>query len=253
MTKIYSCLLIFLLIACRSNDDKSDVYSEKAKALYTQQDTLNLNGHKFSKKEFNEVVDHFPRLYQDEVLQPDSLYASEFTNPYFDKSYEQYVSFNCDAGQDRFFALYAHFLEIKNKGTRFEYLRKHLKDSYDAINTIFERLNRGGTTYIHQSNCIPAYVEYDVYELNHSERQPVFTKKTRAERYEFITELKQQIENESQMADISYEFEKEKIADLVEKLNEAIVDDYVLFKTKQFIKPYLQDFNEIQNEGSKGK
>jgi hypothetical protein len=53
------------------------------------------------------------------------------------------------------------------------------------------------------------------------------------------------------MADISYEFEKEKIVDLVEKLNEAIVNDYVLFKTKAFTKPYLQDLIDIQSENGK--
>jgi hypothetical protein len=253
MLKIYSCLLIFLFIACQSNNDKSSVYSEK-QALYTVQDTLNLNGHKFLKKEFNSIVDNFPRLYQDDVLHPDSLYKidSPLNRDFIDlNGQKQNISFDSDAGQDRYFSLYAHFLAIKNKGARFENLRKHLTNSYEAINTIFERLNRCGTTYIHQSSGIPAYVEYDIYFINHSDRLPVFTKKTRAERFEFIEELKQKIENESQMADISYEFEKEKIADLVENLNEAIVNDYVLFKTKAFIKLYLQDFIDIQNENGK--
>lgn len=215
---------------------------------YTQEDTLNLNGHKFSKKEFNAIVDNFPRLYQDEVLHPDSLYKLEFSNPNFAISYEQNGSFDSDAGQDRFFTLYAYFLAIKNKDSRFEYLRNHLNKSYATINTIFERLSRGSTHYIHQSSCIPAYVEYDIYFINNSLRLPEFTKKTRAERFEFIEELNAKIANESQMADISYESENEKMADLIEKLNEEIVNDYVLFKSKEFIKPYLKKIKEIQKE-----
>jgi hypothetical protein len=233
-------LLIGLFASCKP--EKQII----KQALYTQQDTLNLGGHKFSKKEFKAIVDNFPRLYQDTVLHPDSLYKLEFSNPNFEIAYEQNVSFNCDAGKDRFFALYAHFLTIKNKGTRFEYLRKHFNKSYATINTIFERLSRGGTHYIHQSSCIPAYVEYNIHFINNSLRLPEFTKKTRADRYEFIGDLKSQIESESKMADISYEFENEKIADLIEKLNEEIVTDYVLFKSKEFIKPYLKDFKEIQ-------
>ena len=248
--KLYFILAIIALLSSCYNKNKMANVLEK-QALYTQQDTLNLNGHKFSKKEFNAIVDNFPSLYQNEVLHPDSLYKLEFSNPNFAIAYEQNVSFDSDAGQDRFFALYAHFLTSKNKGTRFEYLRKSLKNSYDSINTIFERLSRGGTDYIHQSSCIPTYVAYDIYQLNHSNRLPVYTQKTRADQYEFIEDLKNQIENESTLADISYEFENEKIADLVNKLNEEIINDYVLFKTKEFIMPYLKDFKETQKENGK--
>jgi uncharacterized protein YbcC (UPF0753/DUF2309 family) len=252
MLKIYSCLLIFLFIACQSNNDKSSVYSEK-QALYTVQDTLNLNGHKFLKKEFNSIVDNFPRLYQDDVLHPDSLYKidSPLNRDFIDlNGQKQNISFDSDAGQDRYFALYAYFLTNKNKGTRFEFLSPYLKNSYENINTIFERLSRGGTHYIHQSSCVPAYVAYDVYFINNSERLPEFTKKTRAERWEFIYDLKQQIKDESEMAEMTYA-EDGKIEDLVNKLNDEIVNDYVLYKVKKFTKPYLDDFLAAQKENGK--
>lgn len=225
----------------------------RKETFYTQLDTLNLNGQKFSKKDFNAIVDNFPRLYQDEVLHPDSLYKidSPLNRDFIDlDGQKQNISFDSDAGQYRYFALYAYFLTKKNKGTRFEYLRNHLTQSYDAINTIFERLNRGGTLYIHQSSCVPAYVAYDVYFINNSERLPEFTKKTRAERWEFIYDLKQQIKDESEMADMTYA-EDGKIEDLVNKLNDEIVNDYVLYKVKKFTKPYLDDFLAAQKENGK--
>ena len=243
MINKFLLLCFFILFYACQNKQKKETDFVKT-GFYTSVDTVIINEIKFSKKEFNKIIDNFSRLYQNEVLHPDSLYNSEFTNPHFAEFYGQNISFDSDAGQDRYFALYAHFLAIKNKGTRFENLRKHLKNSYDVINTIFERLNRGGKFYIHQSSCIPAYVEYDIYQLNHSNRLPEFTKITRAERFEFIDDLKQQIESKSILADRSYEFEKEIIADLVNKLNEAIVNDYVLFKTKIFVKPYLEEFKE---------
>ena len=243
MINKFLLLCFFIVFYACQNKQKEETDLVKT-GFYTSVDTVIINEIKFSKKEFNKIIDNFPRLYQNEVLHPNSLYNSEFTNPHFAESYGQNISFDSDAGKDHYFVLYAHFLKFKNKGTRFENLRKHLKNSYDIINTFFERLNRGGTFYPHQSSCIPAYVEYDIYQLNHSNRLPEFTKKTRAERFEFIEDLKKQIENESKMVDMSCEFENEKISDLVNRLNEAIVNDYVLFKTKIFVKPYLEEFKE---------
>lgn len=248
--KTIKLLWIWIIIASLS---ACSISNEKAKALYTQQDTLNLNGHKFLKKEFNAIVDNFPKLYQEEVLHPDSLYKidSPLSREFIDSNgQKQNISFDSDAGQDRYFALYAHFLAIKNKGTRFEFLSPHLKNSYENINTIFERLSRGGTHYIHQSSCVPAYVAYDVYFINNSKRLPEFTKKTRAERWEFIYDLKQQIKDEGEMADMTYA-EDGKIEDLVNKLNDEIINDYVLYQVKKFTKPYLYDFLAAQKENGK--
>jgi hypothetical protein len=98
--------LIFIFFSCQHENQNIK------QTFYSQLDTLYLNGHKFSKKEFNAIVDNFPRLFQADVLHPDSLYSLELkTNPNFTKSYGESVSFDCEAGQDRFFALYAYFMQ----------------------------------------------------------------------------------------------------------------------------------------------
>ena len=235
-------ILIFCFLcfdSCTHNTDS------KIKNIYTTKDILVLNGHKFSKQEFNHIVDNFPRLYQDDVLHPDSLYNSEFTNPHFGEAFGQNIALNSVVGKNQYFALYANFLAIKNKGTRFEYLRNHLKDTYETINTIFEELNSDSTFFAHQYSRISAYVEFDIHFINNSTRQPKFTKITRSERWEFIDDLKKQISIKSKMANMKPEEEKI-INALVDKLNEAIVNDYVLYKAQRIVKAYLNEFNKKQ-------
>lgn len=238
--------LITIAFFCSCNKQAKNTIDKK---LYTQQDTLNINGHNFPKEEFNTIIDHFPRLYQAEILHPDSLYQLDepLSRDFIDAQWrKQMISFDSEAGKDKYFTLYAHFLAQKNDCTRFKYLRKDLTATYQSIINIFERLNRGGTLYSHELSRVPAYVEYDIYFINNEERVPEFTKKTRANRFEFIEELKGGITEEAQMADISYNFQKEKIQDLVKKLNDSIVNDYVLYRAKKISEPYLIAFKESQ-------
>lgn len=58
--KTIKLLWVWMIIASLS---ACSISNDKEKALYTQQDTLNLNGHKFLNKEFNEIIDNFPKLY----------------------------------------------------------------------------------------------------------------------------------------------------------------------------------------------
>lgn len=230
------------LISCQSKQNKKTTIDKCM--LYTEVDTVIVNKIKFSKEEFNKIVDNFPRLYQDKVIHPDSLYKSEFTNSNFDETFGQLIP--SDEGKDRFFALYGYFLAKKNERTRFSYLRNDLTVTYQSIIAIFERMNRGSTLFTHQHNRISAYVEYDIYFINNSQRIPEFTKKTRAERFEFITELKEKIVKETQKADLAYDFKNEKIEDVLEKLNNSIVNDYVLYRAKKILQPHLSEFKENQ-------
>lgn len=244
-TKIGIWALAVLVLSCQNQEKQ-----KTPKKTYTEQDTVRISRYQqYDRETFNAIVDNFPRLYQEEILHPDSLYkinkplSRDFINA---QGQKQTISFDSEAGKDRYFTLYAYFLSKKNDSTRFEYLRNDLTTVYQTINTIFERLSRGGTQYLHQGSRKDAYVEYDIHFINQSNRTPEFTKKTRAERYDFISDLKSQIASESKQADVSFSFEKEKIEDLVNQLNEAIVNDFMLYKAILILKPYLAEFIKSQ-------
>ncbi len=236
---IFVCRLLFLSVFCACHRNNDDTLIRKTR--YTQQDSLTINGFKFTKKEFNQILDNFPRLYQNEVVHPDSLYKIEYSNPHFEDFYEQNISFGSDAGQDRYFALYAYFLAKKNKGSKFEYLREPLNHSYQIINTIFERINLGGTYYIHQSSCIPAWVEFEIYQLNKTEYKLIFDDKTKAGCTILIADFNTKIADKIKMTDSKYSFENDKIEDLMAKLSKEIANDYVLQQSKTFLETYYKD------------
>ena len=108
---------------------------------------------RFSKKEFNRIVDEHPEFYTGFTYDPDQLYHRYGTD----------VDFGSEVGQDAYFVLYAYFLKQQTENRRFAEQRKRLIEIYSRLNDLFAHFQYGGTYFGHQRVRILGYAEYAVY------------------------------------------------------------------------------------------
>ncbi len=151
-------LLLIAALSCRNHSQKTmppspahAVNRESAtkqvdnSKYYISQDTLILpletgDTAKYSKEEFNDIVNAHPELFDEEVLDPDATYATA------DKK-----NFDSEVGQDNYYVLYAYFLKQRNGVDKNAAQRKRLIDIYQNINQLFGNLQHGGTYFGHQT------------------------------------------------------------------------------------------------------
>lgn len=240
-------LSIFLIFSCVKKENqhakskiestrKANVFeqiseSKKLHALestnlkyYTDLDTITIKTEnditrKFSKKEFNEIVDAHPEFFCEIIQSPDIFY-----NTYG-------KGFKSEAGQDTYCLLYAYFIKQRNTGAEKSEQRKILTHIYLNINSIFSYLSYGGTYFGHQESRLPAEAEYSIYvtsdQDNFTDQYDISKQKTL-----YIQSLKQRIEDEVKVDKSLTDQEKieriKKINELVDKINHSIVNTFYL-------------------------
>jgi hypothetical protein len=121
---------------------------------------------KYAAQKINEVIDHFPTLYDNIPKHPDLSYAeSGYWRKFTDSSSgeEKTLSFGSEVGQDNYYMLYAYFLRQINKEKGLAGRRDTLTRIYRDLNSIFGHMVYGGTYFGHQYRRIIGYVEYDLY------------------------------------------------------------------------------------------
>jgi hypothetical protein len=181
---LYYALLF--LISCHSKPDTSTPRStthedsiavaeqEKDKAfrkkLYVTTDSVVISidegdTNKYAAQEINDIIDHFPRLYDTFPKHPDISYAeSRHFYKFADSNgKEKTITFSSEAGQDGYYMLYAYFLRKRNGEETLAGRRDTLIRIYQHLNNIMGRLVGGGTYFMHQYPRIPGYAEYDLY------------------------------------------------------------------------------------------
>lgn len=142
-----------------SHDPKNSAfYTQKDSVfiLYAENDTLI-----YSRDEYNELVDRHPEFFTDHPIPPDSTYYGHPDNP----------DFGSEAGQDLYYVLYAWFLKQKENLSKYDEQRSKLRKIFLLLNSMFQKLEYGGTMYGHMVPRIEAYVEYDIYKysIQHNE------------------------------------------------------------------------------------
>jgi len=205
--------------------------------IYSQtKDTL-----RYSKNEFNDIVDNFPELYESPVRNPDTTYSISMVWVDLVDSLRNrnHLTFGSEAGQDEYYILYAYFLKHKNGIAKYSVRRKKLLEIYNTLNDLFGMLNYGGTYYGHQYSRIEGYAEFSVYWFRHYEdwfdRPYDITK----QRKFYIAGLKQLILNEEKIDNITTG-KKEKaerrkeLFDNADKLNKLITDNFYLRMAQSF-------------------
>lgn len=214
--------------------DKDSVYISS-----TSRDTL-----RFSKDEFNDIVDNFPELTSKNPLPPDSAYNAKIWIDVVDSAGKKHhITFGSEAGRDEYYILYAYFLKQKNGITKHAVRRKKLLSIYRTLNSIFGNLNYGGTYFGHQYARIEGYAEFSVYWYKHNKDffdRPYDISK---QKVYYIDGLKQLIVDEvvkdQNTTGLKQKLEQqEKLFKEVDDLNNLITDNFYLSMAKSFQSEY---------------
>lgn len=213
--------------------------------FYTHKDTIEIAKENsgiliYSNNEFNQIVDNFPSLYSDNVMDPDMNYscAKIWKDVVDKKGIKTHISFNSEVGQDEYYILYAYFLKRKNGEKKYAELRKKIIEIYLNINSLFANLQYGGTGFGHQQSRIIGYAEYSVYLYSLIEKNIEKTYDITKQKEYYIESLRQLIKDESEIDFYTLGQEKiersEKLNKIVDKIDAAINNNFYLRRAQEF-------------------
>ncbi len=228
----------------------ADCYSQNPEP-YTTEDTIVITTEiegislKFSKEEFNNIVSNQPELYDNLIDSPDDTYSRGVMRKFRLRDGKG-VNFGSAAGQDTYYVLYAYFMKQKY-GSEYVEMRKNLISIFLNINSLFQKIQYGGTYFAHQCVRILAYAEYAIYEYlfatSVSELKPYDINK---QKDLYIQSLRQLIQNET---DIDVHVLGEEKLQRLEELNKIadeieinITDIFYLRKAQEFQYKYYAFF-----------
>jgi hypothetical protein len=217
----------------------------KPNKYHTQKDTVYIvtesdETMKYSREEFNSIIDSFPELYSDNILYPDSAYVNRRMgfNLIDSLGNDQPISFASECGADGYYMLYAWFLKNKNGIQQHAARRKKLLEIYRTLNNLFDILYSGGTYYGHMYSRIEGYAEYDIYRYIHKKALFANPPDFRQQKAQFISALKNSIGDEDVNLITDTE-KKERLLELrkeINYLNKEITDYYFLEMARAFRK-----------------
>lgn len=191
---------------------------------------------KYSKKDFNTIIDKHSEFFSSITEEPDLLYhcgndAGEFGG---------------ETGKDNYYLLYAHFLKQKNGDGKFSTQRNKLLNIFTEINTLFGEIEYGGTYFGHQYQRILAYAEYSVYlySIYSKDNQKAYDFSKQKELY--IKSLRQLVDDESKIDNETFGKEKIKrnkeLNKIVDNLSVLITDNFYLRRVRQFQYGYYENY-----------
>ena len=228
MKHILYILILTALGACKAKQTDKPAVS----AYHTTQDTVLIATYfgdtlKYSKEEFNMIVDNNPVLLTDWLSAPDQTYHC----------YADDMRFLSEAGQDEYYVLYAYFLQQSNGIEEYAQQRKTLIEVFDNINSLFAHMNHGGTYFGHQSYRILGYVEYSIYLLKENVFYEIYD--ITKQKALYIKSLRQLIDDKMEVDDVffSKEAKKERRKDFneyVDELDKLITDIFYLKRAQEF-------------------
>lgn len=205
--------------------------------IYTKNnDTL-----KFSKNDFNDIIDNFLELTGDNINSPDYTFSkSKVWVDLVDSSgNKKHLSFGSEVGKDEFYILYAYFLKNKNGIEKYSTRRNNLIKIYTDLNSIFGELNYGGTYFGHQSSRIEGYAEFSIYWFSHY--QDFFSRPYDISKQKslYIASLKQLIRDEVAIDNnVVEKHEKAKrilaLFETIDDLDKLITDNFYLRMAQSF-------------------
>lgn len=252
---------VILLSSCKQMHDKEVVVIhknvEKTKIelpasklerlkYHTRKDTVYIFSQardtlKFSREEFNDIIDNFPELYSMNTADPDSTYSiSKIWVDLVDSSgNKNHISFNSEVGQDVYYILYAYFLKQKNGIVKYSIRRKNLLVIYRTLNSLFGALNYGGTYYGHQYSRIEGYAEFSIFWFRHYEDYFDRPYDISKQKEFYIAGLKQLIIDEvkidnNQIREREKDERRKELFGLVDNLNKEITDNFYLRMAQSF-------------------
>lgn len=207
-----------------------------ARAFYATEDSVTIfdtvdDSIAYTKQAFNNIIDQYPELVSKDIYHPDITYNG---------LRKKGVRFSSESGQDEYYTLYAYFLNKRNDDTIFAARRNQLIQTYELINSLFQKLQGGGTYFGHQLSRIQAYVAYDIYQLRWS-NQPS-KKDISKQKALFIQSLRQIITDtyngSNAIATSVLPEHLKKLTAIVDQIAMNITDLWYLRKVQQFLYRY---------------
>ena len=201
--------------------------------FYTKQDTVLIATEigdtlKYSKKDFNSIVNKHKEFFEEYPANPDQAYFN-------DNDKEEFGS---EVGQDNYFVLYAYFLKQKNGVKEFAKQRQKLIDIFSKINSLFGNFEYGGTYFGHQRSRILGYAEYSIYLLPKTKDEISKSYDIKYQKELYIKSLRQLIEDESKIDFNTLGKEKiernKKLNKKVDDLDKLITDNFYLRRAQEF-------------------
>ncbi|MCS4303489.1 hypothetical protein [Chryseobacterium sp. BIGb0232] len=236
MKKIFLIMLsLGSLICCNPKNPDTSKRSANSK-YYTKLDTVRIttetgDNFKYSKKNFNELIDKHPEFFYDFPENPDKFYFCFGNN----------AGFGSEAGQDYYYTLYTYFLKQRNGIEKYKEQRRTFIRIFSNINSIFGYIAYGGTYFGHQKKRIPAYAEYLIFlfsldqeKANSQDRYDISKQKKL-----YIQSLRQIIEEENK---IDFETAGQEKTDRIKKMN-ALVNEMDHLITNSYYLHYAQHFH----------
>jgi hypothetical protein len=226
------------LLLPKSRNERIKYHTREENVLIYSSDGDTLQ---YSKEKFNDIVDNFPELFDENTKDPDSTYSdSKISVDLIDSlGNSNRISFGSESGQDAYYLVYAYILKHKNRIRKYSKRRENLLKIYKNLNSLFGQLNYGGTYFVHQYKRIQGYAEFSVYWYSHY--QDFFDRSydIKKQKEYYINGLKQLILDEEKIDNITMG-EKEKLKrrnelfQTVSTLNDLITDNFYLRMAKSF-------------------
>ncbi|RXK62429.1 hypothetical protein ESA94_05320 [Lacibacter luteus] len=245
-------LVVFFLSGCNTNIDeksaagKSNIVITKSSkvdtsGLYAKSDSviissIHFDTIRYTKDEFNLIVDNFPSLHSHIPVHPDIAYAQSgyFKDIVNSDGDAMHLTFGSEQGQDRFYILYAYFLKNRNPEKELEAVRENLISIYQNVNDIFGYLNSGGTYFGHQSNRLIGCAEYDVYQYKQSLKYATPQSDIHKLKMLYFSTLRELIYQQSKNNPEFEESRRRQIFLCLKKLEMIISNEFYLKKAQQF-------------------
>jgi hypothetical protein len=200
---------------------------------HTQEDTLYIvteinDTWKYSKEEFNSIVDRHPEFFMEYPRHPDQVYSWSNKDDAFTSQF----------GIDDYYVLYAYFLKQRNGEQEYVQQRQQLIDIFMLINSLFASINYGGSYFGHQIPRILAYAEYSVYQLKQSGNNLYQMYNIKKQKDLYIQSLRQIIADEIKIDERSIPYHKlrrsEEFNGIVDELDKLLTDRFYLRQAQEF-------------------
>jgi hypothetical protein len=183
---------------------------------------------RYTKADFNNLVDTHPEFFSDIQENPDLTY----------QCMAEYGRFGSEAGRDEYYILYAYFLKQKNEGEKYAACRSRMIDIYSNINSLYAAVQYGGTYFGHQFSRIIGYAEYAVSLYKDFGQHPEKKYDISKQKGLYIKSLRQLVADEISIGPESTEQEKidrsKELNALVDKIDKDITDIFYLRRAQEF-------------------
>ena len=169
----------------------------------TSKDSINISADPempifYKTADLKDFIKHRPELISEYADEPEIEYAKiKLSADELDNQQGPDYSFSSEVGQDGYYSVYAYFLRLRNGDKPYAMQRAKLIKLYGDINSIFDKLNGGGSYFGHQETRILGDAEYAV-SLYPKSKDDYFVKtyNITAQKQLYISALKQRIDDE---------------------------------------------------------